>query len=172
MKELVLETFDLGSITTEPRAGPATRDYFAEMYVAGTLADLGWDIYFPRRDRGFDMIISRPYGDTTLIRPVQVKGKYATDEKTDKARYGFVGNLTAFHDDMVLAIPYFVSQSSKAPVCIAWMQRENISPHSRGFRCEPAVFKDGLPYPRPTFSTWFDDAGASKLEHPFGNRII
>jgi len=98
-----------------------TRDYFAEMYVAGVLADRGWDIYFPRRDRGFDMIISRPHEDTTIVRPVQVKGKYATDEKTDKARYGFVGKLTAFHDDMVLAIPYFISRNQQAPVLIAWM---------------------------------------------------
>jgi len=34
--------------------GPQTRDYFAEMYVAGILADKGWNIYFPRRDKGFD----------------------------------------------------------------------------------------------------------------------
>jgi exonuclease VII large subunit len=55
------------------------------------------------------MIISRPQGDTTIVRPVQVKGKYATDE-------------------MVLAIPYFVSRSRQAPVLIAWMQRGSISP--------------------------------------------
>jgi hypothetical protein len=71
--------------------GWKARDYFAEMYVAGLMADAGWDIYFPRRDRGFDMIASRPDGDGTLVRPVQVKGKYAMDAKTDKARYGYVG---------------------------------------------------------------------------------
>lgn len=69
-------------ITSVPdQAGaPKTRDYFAEMYVAGVLADAGWDIYFPRRDRGFDMIVSRSAGDSTIVRPVQVKGKYASDE--------------------------------------------------------------------------------------------
>jgi len=149
-----------------------TRDYFAEMYVAGVLADRGWDIYFPRRDRGFDMIISRPHEDTTIVRPVQVKGKYATDEKTDKARYGFVGKLTAFHDDMVLAIPYFISRNQQAPVLIAWMQRSSISSHSRGFRCEPASFKDGVPAPRPSFTSWFGDAGAARLESPVGLNII
>ena len=94
---------------TEAVAGssgaPQTRDYFAEMYVAGVLADAGWDVYFPRRDKGFDMIVSRPAGASTIVRPVQVKGKYATDEKTDKASYGYVGRVTAFHDDMILAIP-------------------------------------------------------------------
>ena len=91
--------------TIEPEnagAGWTTRDYFAEMYVAGVLADARWDIYFPRRDKGFDMIVSRPGNNTTIVRPVQVKGKYASGEKTDKASYGYVGRLTAFHDDMTL----------------------------------------------------------------------
>ncbi len=100
-----------------------SRDYFAEMYVAGVLADDGWDIYFPRRDRGFDMIVSRPSEGSTLVRPVQVKGKYATEGKTDKARYGFVGDLTAFHPDMLLVIPYFTSSTAPAPKLIAWMPR-------------------------------------------------
>ena len=34
---------DDGAVSDSPR----TRDYFAEMYVAGVLADAGWDIYFP-----------------------------------------------------------------------------------------------------------------------------
>jgi hypothetical protein len=36
------------------------RDYFAEMYVAGLLADAGWNIYFPHRDMGFDYIVMGP----------------------------------------------------------------------------------------------------------------
>jgi hypothetical protein len=38
---------------------PKTRDYFAEMYVAGILADKGWNVYFPKRDIGFDFIITK-----------------------------------------------------------------------------------------------------------------
>ena len=34
-------------------------DYFAELHVAGRLADAGWDIYFPHRDKGFDFVISK-----------------------------------------------------------------------------------------------------------------
>jgi hypothetical protein len=79
-----------------------SRDYFAEMYVAGVMADAGWNIYFPHRDQGFDLITTLATADGTIVRPVQVKGKYPTEGKTDKARYGYVGRITAFHDDMVL----------------------------------------------------------------------
>ncbi|WP_294641688.1 hypothetical protein [uncultured Aureimonas sp.] len=140
-----------------------SRDYFAEMYVAGVLADGGWDIYFPRRDRGFDMIVSRPTEDGTLVRPVQVKGKYATIEKTAKGRYGYVGQLTALHDDMILSMPYFVSDKSAAPVHIAWMSRKEIKPSSRGFSCEPARFREGRPEPRPGFLHCFDERGLSRF---------
>jgi hypothetical protein len=27
-------------------------DYFAELFVAGLLADAGWNVYFPHRDQG------------------------------------------------------------------------------------------------------------------------
>jgi hypothetical protein len=59
-----------------------TSDYFAELYVAGRFAEAGWNVYFPRRDRGFDFIVSKALPDgQQLLRPVQVKGKYPTDEK-------------------------------------------------------------------------------------------
>ena len=138
------------------------RDYLAEMYVAGLMADEGWDIYFPRRDRGFDMIASRPDGETTLVRPVQVKGKYATDGKTDKARYGFVGELTAFHDDMILVIPYFTSLTASAPKIVAWMPRAEIRSAARGWRCEPARFGAGEPHIRPGFAHYFGALGLDR----------
>jgi hypothetical protein len=72
-------------------AGPETRDSFAELYVAGVLADVGWNVYFPRRDQGFDFIITKQVGESIILRPVQVKGKYPTADKTAKATYGFVG---------------------------------------------------------------------------------
>ncbi|MET0180415.1 MAG: hypothetical protein ABW194_08035 [Novosphingobium sp.] len=138
---------------------PVTRDYFAEMYVAGIMADAGWDIYFPRRDRGFDMIVSRPFGDGTIVRPVQVKGKYATDEKTNKAVYGYVGTLTALHDAMILAIPYFTSLSSHSPVLIAWLSRDQLKKSSSGWRCEPAQFVDGVPCERKSYRPFFGSEG-------------
>jgi hypothetical protein len=138
---------------------PKTRDYFAEMYIAGVLADAGWDVYFPRRDRGFDMIVSRPSGDTTIVRPVQVNGKYASDNKSNKASYGYVGRMTAFHPDMILAIPYFTSRDATAPMLIAWMPHSAIRPHTRGWKCEPARFVKGAPEPRPGFAHCFGEPG-------------
>jgi hypothetical protein len=129
------------------------------MYVAGVLADNGWDIYFPRRDRGFDMIISRSCDGSTLVRPVQVKGKYAMEGKTNKARYGFVGELTAFHPDMLLVIPYFASSSAPAPTLVAWMPHSEIKPTAKGSRCEPARFVGGQAEPRPGFLHYFSDSG-------------
>lgn len=162
-----LETDD-----TDAAQGWHTRDYFAEMYVAGMLADQGWDIYFPRRDKGFDMIASRPAGSTTIVRPVQVKGKYASEVKTDKKVYGYVGKLTAFHNDMILAIPYFTSKTAAAPSLIAWMARTEIRPHSRGWRCEPARFVNGSPEPRPEFIGYFGASGLSRFGAEVGISIL
>jgi len=148
------------------------RDYFAEMYVAGLMADAGWDIYFPRRDRGFDMIASRADGNGTLVRPVQVKGKYAMGGKTDKARYGYVGDLTAFHDDMILVIPYFTSLKAAAPRLVAWMPRDAIRPAARGWRCEPAKFVSGAPEQRPGFVHYFDEWGLGRCAFSGADPIL
>ena len=61
-----------------------TLDYFAETYVAGLLADASWNIYFPRRDKGFDYIVTRETAVGVLVRPVQVKGLYPTAEKISR----------------------------------------------------------------------------------------
>jgi hypothetical protein len=45
-------------------------DYFAELHVAGRLADAGWDIYFPHRDKGFDFVISKVVNGAPILRPV------------------------------------------------------------------------------------------------------
>jgi hypothetical protein len=108
-----------------------TRDYFAEMYVAGVFADAKWNVYFPRRDKGFDFIVSRPDGKgSQILRPVQVKGKYPTNTKTDTEVYGFIGRLSQLHPEMVLAIPFFVSPSPGAPVYVAYMPRTQIKKDS------------------------------------------
>src|SRR4051812_11228685 len=113
-------------------------DYFAELYVAGLFADAGWNVYFPHRDKGFDFIITKPHKQLgQIIRAVQVKGKYPTTEKGDKATYGYVGKLTAMHPEMVLAIPYFSHETPGIPLCVAYMPPSQIKPHIRGYRCEP-----------------------------------
>jgi hypoxanthine-DNA glycosylase len=141
-----------------------TSDYFAELHVAGRLADAGWDIYFPHRDKGFDFVISKRIDDVPLLRPVQVKGKYPTGEKTDKTVYGYVGKLTQRHPEMVLAIPYFSASSPNTPVCIAFMPPACVKPHSRGFRCQPATYRNGEPKPRREYQKFFDQQGIVRLD--------
>lgn len=139
-------------------------DYFAELHVAGRLADAGWDIYFPHRDKGFDFVISKVVNGTPILRPVQVKGKYPSGEKVDKAVYGYVGKLTQTHPEMVLAIPYFSASLPATPTYIAYMPLASVKPHSRGFRCEPATYRDGEPRPRREYKKLFDEEGIVRLD--------
>jgi hypothetical protein len=90
---------------------PHQRDYFAELYIAGLMGDNGWSVYFPKRDVGFDFIATKTVFIATktvvsgvLIRPVQVKGLYASEAKKDKTGYGYIGMLSQLHDDMALVL--------------------------------------------------------------------
>ncbi len=140
-------------------------DYFAELYVAGRLADADWNVYFPHRDIGFDFIIAKKVGERMIIRPLQVKGKYPSGDKTDKPSYGYVGKLSEVHSEMVLAIAYFSSdQAESIPVCVAYVPRLLVRKHSRGYRCEPASFKSGQPRPRRDYAIFFDSQGIQRLE--------
>ena len=141
-----------------------TSDYFAELHVAGRLADAGWDIYFPHRDKGFDFVISKKVNGVLLLRPVQVKGKYPSGDKTDKAVYGYVGRLTETHPEMVLAIPYFSASSPEMPVCIAFMSLASVKQQSRGYRCQPATYRKGEPKPRREYQKFFDAQGVFRLD--------
>jgi hypothetical protein len=136
-------------------AAPSTRDYFAELYVAGIFGDAGWSVYFPKRDVGFDFVISKNIGDSSLLRPVQVKGLYPTKEKKDKTTYGYQGTLTSVHPDMVLALPFFSAvHRGASPECIAYMPLSQIRPRSSergGYRCVPAKLVSGCPAPRESF---------------------
>ncbi len=140
-----------------------SRDYLAEMCVAGVLADNGWNVYFPHRDVGFDMIATFSHNSEILIRPIQVKGKYPNDGKLNKPVYGFVGKLTAMHHDMALVIPYFTKDSGNFPDHIAWVPPHLIRPHSRGFSAQYAKFTDGKASPRRDFVHLFDQRGLSAL---------
>ena len=142
------------------------RDYFAEMYVAGILADNGWNIYFPRRDKGFDFIVTKEIGDQIVVRPVQVKGLYPTETKTDKKTYGYIGQLTQLHPDMILALPFFPTDvAGVAPVHIAYMPRSRVRRQtSRGYRCVPAQFLKGTAVPRKESLPYFDSPGIIAME--------
>jgi len=150
-----------------PATAPATRDYFAEMYVAGVLADAGWNVYFPRRDEGFDFIITKLVSGSILVRPVQVKGKYPTRDKTAKMRYGYRGKLTAIHPEMVLAMPFFGMDLHAAPLFTVYLPVKQLSPRggrAGQYRVEPARYRDAQSSVRPHFRRFTDEAGVALLE--------
>jgi hypothetical protein len=148
-----------------------TRDYFAELYVAGLFAEAGWNVYFPHRDKGFDFIVEKDEGGRHQIRPVQVKGKYPTREKGDQNTYGYMGKLTATHSEMVLAISFFPSEWSHAPTCTAFLPFSLVRRVSRGYRCYPATFKNGLATPRRDFLRFFDRRGLELLDSPLWSTL-
>lgn len=141
------------------------RDYFAEMYVAGLFADAGWNVYFPRRDKGFDYIVTREVEGGVVVRPVQVKGLYPTAAKGDKATYGYQGRLVLLHPDMVLVLPFFPPGATEGtPQHIAFMPRSRIKSRTRGgYRCVPCTLKEGIVTPRRDFARYFDAAGLAAV---------
>ena len=42
-------------------------DFFAKLYVAGRFADAGWNVYFPRRDRGEDEVFELISDETVVV---------------------------------------------------------------------------------------------------------
>jgi hypothetical protein len=142
------------------------RDYFAELYVAGILGDRGWTVYFPKRDVGFDFVITKEIAGAVVIRPVQVKGKYPISERLERMRYGYIGSLSQVHPEMLLAIPFFsVDRLGAAPVCTAYCPRWRVRPQAgRGYACQPARWADGVPQPRREYTRFFDNAGLSAME--------
>ena len=145
---------------------PDTRDYFAELYSAGIFGDAGWSVYFPKRDVGFDFIVSKPVGDQVLLRPVQVKGLYPTGAKGDKDYYGFIGHLSAIHPDMVLVLAFFAAtERGASPEKIAYMPYSEFKkPIGGGYRCVPAKFEAGHSMPRKEFARYFGEQGLLSVE--------
>jgi hypothetical protein len=152
---------------------PKTRDYFAELYVAGMFGDAGWSVYFPKRDVGFDFIATKLVEGVTLLRPVQVKGKYPVKDGKD-GNLGFVGRLTALHPDMVLVIPYFdADQRAPAPSQVAFMPFSAIKKRKReGYRAAPARFVKNRVKRRPAYEKYFGDAGLEAVEGSGWSQIL
>lgn len=142
------------------------RDEFAEQYVAGIFADAGWSVYFPRKDKGFDFIVSKNTKDGMIIRPIQVKGKYPETTTAVRKKYGYRGKLTAIHNDMVLSIPLFTSlEKLTHPDCIAFMPLTTITEPKKGiFRCAPAKLEKGKVSAKESFKCYVDDDGLKAIE--------
>ncbi|MCR4298341.1 MAG: hypothetical protein NUV75_06270 [Gallionella sp.] len=142
------------------------RDYFAELYAAAIFGDAGWSVYFPKRDVGFDFVISKEVDGQVLLRPVQVKGLYPTEKKGDKPSYGYQGELSAVHPQMVLVLTFFAAtERGVAPERVAYMPYDQLKKPSRGgYRCVPAVFKSGHAVPRREFNCFFGEQGLKAIE--------
>jgi hypothetical protein len=142
------------------------RDEFAEQYVAGIFADAGWSVYFPRKDKGFDFIVSKKTDAGMIIRPVQVKGKFPETTTAVRRKYGYRGKLTALHHDMVLVIPLFTSLKRLAhPDCVAYMPFSQIVEAKEGtFWCGPAKLEKGNVCAKESFQHYFDDEGLKAVE--------
>lgn len=143
---------------------PKTFDQLAELHVAGLFAEAGWNVYFPHRDKGFDFVAMKSVQGEFIIRPVQVKGKYPEEGTKDHDVYGYVGTLTQRYPEMVLAIPYFERGAIPILKHVAFMPDCMIRPRGKGFRCEPAKFKNGSAFPRGDHKKFFDDVGLQRLQ--------
>jgi hypothetical protein len=146
--------------------GPKTRDYLAELFVAGIMGDAKWQIYFPKRDEGFDFIAVKRTSTGTVVRPVQVKGLYPTAEKKDRAVYQWRGKLTQTHADMIVAFCYFsVDPTSVSPTCVAYVPLAVLKQPSRGgYRFGGASLKGGRVSPRRDSKHLFDWDGLRALD--------
>jgi hypothetical protein len=146
--------------------GVAPKEFsqLAELQVAGRIAEAGWRVYFPHRDDGFDLIALKQTADGIQIRPVQVKGKYLKDDKTDKRLYGYIGKLTQTHPEIVLAIPYFAVGDILRLLHVALMPLCMVRQNAKGWRCLPAKFIGGPPSPRGDHKKYFAQEGLKRLE--------
>ena len=147
---------------------PKTRDYFAELYVAGMLGDRGWAIYFPKRDIGFDFVASKQIGDKVILRPVQVRGKYPTAAKKDKVTYPWMGELSQVHEEMAIVFCYFsTDHSTTAPDHVAFVPLRALKATTKGrYRCSAVSLKDGKTHPRTSYKRLFGTEGLSAMESP------
>ena len=152
-------------IGTKKGIAPKTRDYLAELFVAGTMGDAKWQIYFPKRDEGFDFIAVKRTATGTIILPVQVKGLYPTAAKKDRGVYPWRGALSQIHPDLILAVVYFTPDpDTTAPAHVAYVPFSNLKRPSRGgYRFDGASLKGGQVMPRRDFKQYFDRPGLQAL---------
>jgi len=156
---------------TKKGKAPDTRDYFAELYVAGMFGDAGWAVYFPKRDVGFDFVATKPVSGQMLLRPVQVKGKYPVKDGKDGI-FGYRGRLNAVHPDMVLVMPFFDADvRGAAPSQIAFLPFTALRPNPKGYRIAPAKFVSNRVKRRREYEHYFGEAGLLAVESAAWNKV-
>ena len=140
----------------------------AELAIAGLLASVGWNIYSPHRDLGFDFIATKQVGETFVLRPVQVKGCYLQGRQ-DSPYYGRHNfELTQTHPEMALVIPFYIpSDGLLRPIFIAFLPWSQIKPMQNGnYRAQPAKIRNGVVEKRPHFTKFFDERGLNLMVRP------
>lgn len=137
------------------------RDEFAELYTAGLFADAGWTVYFPRRDRGFDYIVTMQRGNEMLIRPVQVKGVYPEEQKKGGKPFGKTLTLTAFHPQMVLVMPFFEysPEKSESPTHVCFLPLQPSKRDDGKHIIRPALLTAGKITIRETYQRYCGQPG-------------
>lgn len=140
----------------------------AELAVAAFLAQHGWQIYYRRRDVGFDFIISKTVDGHNILRPVQVRGRYHHGH-ADTPYFGHQRiKLSQTHPEMVLAMPFYQGDHVLRPLFIGFFPWTQIRPNRDGrtYRCLPARIRGGRISIRRDFRKFFDDAGCALMERP------
>lgn len=142
------------------------RDEFAELYVSALFADGGWTVYFPRRDKGFDCIVTMQKGDDMLVRPIQVKGVYPEEFKKGGKPFGRDLKLTAIHPQMVLVMPFFqyAPEKSSSPTHVGFFPIKPSTRPDRKHIIRPAFLKAGVISVRDSYQGSFGKAGIAEVE--------
>jgi hypothetical protein len=150
---------------TKKGQAPRTRDYLAELHVAGLFGDAGWQVFFPKRDEGFDFIAVKRTPTGSVVRPVQVKGLYPTAGKKDRVVYPWKGKLSQTHADLVVAFVYFHADlGSDVPACIAYVPFGDLRQPTRGgYAFTGASLRQGRVSPRRDYRHYFGREGLQLL---------
>jgi hypothetical protein len=138
----------------------------SELAVAAYLAQHDWHIYYPRRDVGFDFIVSKLVGGGMLLRPVQVRSRRPRGQ-SDRKYFGHQRTkLSQTHPEMVLAMPFYDSGHVLRPLFIGFFPWSQIHANRDGerYHCLPAKVSGGRISIRRDFRKFFDDAGCTLME--------
>jgi len=139
----------------------------AELYVAGTFAGAGWQVFLPHQDQGFDFVIYKASIGQTSLLPVQVRGCYRqTSKKTDMTTYGKPElKFSQLHPQLIVALPFFAPDAlTPELVAYGWLSDLKINSNTNVHRWEPACLKDGVCTPRRDSVGYFGKEGLARLE--------
>jgi len=169
-------------MTTKTTA-PEVHEQLAELNVAAQLADAGWEVFLPYRDRGFDLIAARKVGRSWIVRPIQVKGRYLQkgyrrDRENEVSMRGRQEGarfpLSEPHNDLVVALVYVDTDPSPIVLCTAYLPfkvvKKSVTRQTQGRRNHRVFWPAPAQWmrhaddsvslePKPEFDRFFDGNG-------------